>query len=368
MASMLIVLALVAAVGAGNPGGVAATQFVEGDPVGLRSTLFYDQIQRLQNAGMEQYGILDMANNPQLPFADTDRCHREFLEEPLDTSLSFRNALCWSSRFWAQGIAGSGESRWGEVRPRNLVIVSWHSEGEKETGQISVVDIDARAFRNVELVTPDLQPLETHAGGLAWTGKYLYLADTHAIYAFNLEHFFRDPMDDVIKLVAGEKWEKINSDFRISTLSATWGAGTGSLVAANYNSTAGSTVNVYQWPLNEEERLLADGSGIARSHVHFMAQGVSHVQGVENIGSFYLFTESANDRLVTVDYRNSASLAYQLPHYNTQDLYWDEDRGVIWSLTEGPAAERNEAPLAAGQTDRNDQGSWLTYLFAFSFR
>jgi hypothetical protein len=105
----------------------------------------------------------------------------------------------------------------------------------------------------------------------------------------------------------------------------------------------------------EEERLLTDGSGIARSHVHFIAQGVSHVQGVEIVGSFYL-------------YRNSALLTYQLPHYNTQDLYWDEDRGVIWSLTEGPAAERDEAPLAAGQTDRHDHGSWLTCLFAFSFR
>ena len=81
--------------------------------------------------------------------------------------------------WYPQGIDGDG--RW--------LLVSWYA---KKTGaaRLSVIDPEAGRYGHVALVTADGKPVKTHAGGIAWRGDYLYVADTkRGLRLFDLTRF-----------------------------------------------------------------------------------------------------------------------------------------------------------------------------------
>uniref|UniRef100_UPI00262600E6 hypothetical protein n=1 Tax=uncultured Nocardioides sp. TaxID=198441 RepID=UPI00262600E6 len=69
--------------------------------------------------------------------------------------------------WWPQGITWAGER----------LLVSWYSR-RGAGSRVSVVDLVARRYAHVPLLTPDGQPLRVHAGGLAWDDGWLYVAAT----------------------------------------------------------------------------------------------------------------------------------------------------------------------------------------------
>jgi len=76
----------------------------------------------------------------------------------------------------------------GTVDGKKWVGVTWYSKTEPRTritlvDQTQVGDPAAQKYRHVELMIPDektgkLKPLESHVGGVTWSGDYLYVAQT----------------------------------------------------------------------------------------------------------------------------------------------------------------------------------------------
>ncbi|WP_157430507.1 hypothetical protein [Actinomadura macra] len=97
---------------------------------------------------------------------------------------------CWdredsATRTWVpQGVTGISDAvageRWtGGGRP---MLVSWHDKGST---RITFVNPDRRTYRHVLLVEPETRggratygDIDIHAGGIAWYGNKLYVADT----------------------------------------------------------------------------------------------------------------------------------------------------------------------------------------------
>ncbi len=103
-----------------------------------------------------------------------------------------------TTRSWVpQGVtsvsdAAAGERWAGGVRP---IVVSWHNGGRV---RLTFVDPDRRTYRHVLLVEPVMRggrPTYTdvgvHAGGIAWYGDKLYVADTrHGLREFDMRQIF----------------------------------------------------------------------------------------------------------------------------------------------------------------------------------
>jgi hypothetical protein len=73
----------------------------------------------------------------------------------------------WTREWWPQGITWAGKR----------LLVSWYSR-RGGGSRISVVDLVARRYAHVPLLTPDGESLRVHAGGLAWDDGWLYVAAT----------------------------------------------------------------------------------------------------------------------------------------------------------------------------------------------
>ncbi|MGC4954268.1 hypothetical protein ACLQ2P_13735 [Actinomadura citrea] len=103
-----------------------------------------------------------------------------------------------TARAWVpQGVtsvsdAAAGGAWAGGVRP---ILVSWHNGGRV---RVTFVDPDRRVYRHVLLVAPVMRggrPTYTdvgvHAGGIAWYGNKLYVADTrHGLREFDMRQIF----------------------------------------------------------------------------------------------------------------------------------------------------------------------------------
>lgn len=350
------------------------------DIVRLQGTSYYDEIAAAQQKRL-QYSfsqVVDSASNPL--FGTIDNCSDKFGSTAKASSIQWSAHFCWASDYWAQGITGTEEGRWrSEVGYRNLLITSWYgkedSNGRHPLSRLSLVDLDREVFRHLNLAwadaNGDLHGLATHAGGLAWAGEYLYVASTDLIWVFNLNHILRE--GDDVYLVAGERWDIVDTDgdvdsYQISTLSTRWNGATAELIAAHYG---GDGAHIFHWALNANERFVANDAWLAESTEHLRVDTVGSVQGIEMHGNQYLlnssnvtFSENQQDglfRLTNDNASESSRIAWQMPRWNGQDLYIDDARGVIWSLTEGPATEWELERMG-----NRPHSSYTTFVYSYS--
>lgn len=118
--------------------------------------------------------------------------------------------------YWIpQGITGSADADdTGLVAGRRLVAVSWYYDIDQHPGNngekgvriswVDVTDLDAPRYRMALLVqptgTPEMPsfgPVEIHAGGIAWVGDRLWVADTgHGFRVFDLTRMMQVATDE----------------------------------------------------------------------------------------------------------------------------------------------------------------------------
>jgi hypothetical protein len=133
--------------------------------------------------------------------------------------LNSTESFCWDPgdskvSYWLpQGVTGSSDADddglWGSKR---FVAVSWHYDKSAagttvDKGvRVSFVDLNTKKYRHVLLVeptrtaTPNYKAVPIHAGGLAWLGHYLYVADTvTGLRVFDMDRILEvSPSQDLI--------------------------------------------------------------------------------------------------------------------------------------------------------------------------
>src|SRR4051794_13143558 len=191
-----LLCALLTALGPAAVGANAALRRLDPAPFALRDTgtwatqqaLIDELARRLPPTNMR--GVLDSANRHVRPLG-----RPRALRGVRGVVAGFR----WKrsdehTRLWyPQGISGSSDAIDGSVWDGHRVgLVSWYSRkpGKANEGvRVSVVRWDRLSkatYRHVLLVQPvrrggnvSFDPVISHAGGIAWYGRWLYAADTN---------------------------------------------------------------------------------------------------------------------------------------------------------------------------------------------
>ncbi len=287
----------------------------------------------------------------------------------------FQAGFAWNAgdqgvAYWIpQGLTGSADAHAsGLVSGRSVVLVTWYHDPAKESStaaengvRISIADVTNPAkvsYRHLLLVEPktiggrpSFAPVNIHAGGAAWIGDRLYVADTsRGFRVFDLSRILRVA---TTKDVVG--WDAATSSyqgagykyvvpqvalFRHQAASAcapvfSWVAldrstSPPSLVSGEYSadSIAG---RVFRWPLDASGALAAKTfpSGA-------WVMGHSHVQGgVSRAGRFYLASSKPaagkGELYVT---RPSAKTVTRPWGDAPEDLMVEPKTGRLWGATE----------------------------------
>jgi hypothetical protein len=133
--------------------------------------------------------------------------------------------------WWPQGVDVRGE----------LLVVSWHHpvEGADTAARVTFVDLRHRCprFWHVLLVDADLQQIPIHAGGLAWDGDRLYVADTFGgLRHFDVRDIVRVGRDYLLPQSGGYVSGRVEGQrtMRYSFVSLEHGGATPRIVAGEY--------------------------------------------------------------------------------------------------------------------------------------
>ncbi|GIG64599.1 hypothetical protein [Phytomonospora endophytica] len=301
-------------------------------------------------------------------------------------------SFCWNdddaaTRKWMpQGITTSADATAdGSYQGREVLITSWYdtaSGGEEDKGAritfIDVADPAAPVYRHVILAAPthgdhgaSFTPIRIHAGGLAWYGDRLYVADTwRGIRVFDLSHIWRVDGDSPELLglqpdgtyqgygyayVLGQSglFRHSTDDgepgLRFSFLSVDRTGGPDALLAGEF-AEPGDGTRLARIPLGSEGMPARGDDGFVRcEQIHVV--GIGSMQGVAHVGDRYLFATSDGDG-------NGGDLSSWTPGGKTvtehdvfppgpEDLsYWGPDKR-LWSLSEHPG-QRFVYAISAG--------------------
>ena len=277
-----------------------------------------------------------------------------------------------STAWIPQGITGTADAdASGKVAGKSAVLVSFYDSAEggasNEGVRIAFVDTtapNAPKYRFALLVTPkgttaapSFDPVRIHAGGIAWFGDLLYVADTsHGFRVFDLRHILRVSTGAgafgcsggtcraaTYKYVLPQvgKYE-ITSACKplFSYVSLDRKSNPPSLVSGEYCSSSACSGplagRVYHWPLDPKTGLLRSKTTFPTEAFltsHKQVQGGAYVDGV-----FYLSSSApaaAGGELYRVSGNESVTSRWS---DSPEDLMVDHANGWLWSLSEAPKA------------------------------
>lgn len=183
-------LGVVAATGAAIAPAQAAPAPATVDPSAFRLTADYTSFTARVEALLEQAGrasvseVMDHANHERTPATviDTQVHGFRFATSDENDPDAFPQGIATSRD--AVGTAGNGR-----YDGRQVIAVSFYNNSPKSS-RINLIDWDANhpdAYRRILLVEPtgtaeepSFRDVEIHAGGIAWYGDLLYVADSKA--------------------------------------------------------------------------------------------------------------------------------------------------------------------------------------------
>ncbi|WP_353950697.1 hypothetical protein V6K52_13805 [Knoellia sp. S7-12] len=289
---------------------------------------------------------------------------------------------CWASddndteQWYAQGVSttydaygGAGTTAGG----RSLIATSWydHDGGTNKGARVSILDRANAKYRHVLLAvpggtstSPTFSIASTHAGGLAWYGRYLYVADTTGIRVFDMGRIWsvNTAITDAIgktasgygaygyKYVAPQvhRYARQGS-FRYSSVAIDRTTSPDTLVATEYRApgdTAQTSPRTVRYNLDETSQLIAETSTVAGADGAWNI-GVDSLQGGVFVnGRLYLSQSDGgsapgtdNDRGDVYRYTPSSgaleSWGNHLP-VGTEDFSYWGGRGELWTTAEYP--------------------------------
>jgi hypothetical protein len=280
-----------------------------------------------------------------------------------------------SSATWVpQGISGSPDATPdGLVEGRRVVLVSWYfDETAAPTAapkgvRVAMVDVTnpaAPAYRFLLLVEPKpgptFAPVTIHAGGIAWVGDYLYVADTSkGVRVFDTRRILRvDTSEDVIgcdgaickaglykyalpQVGAFNRKGACTPAPRFSFVALDKSGTTPFLVTGEYCATTACDGpldgRLFRYPLDATSGLLAGGNRTFAYDAYYA--GETQVQGGVSVGDTFFLSSSEPAAGAGALYRvTDAGRASHDWVDSPEDVMIDVAKSEIWSLSEASGA------------------------------
>lgn len=309
-------------------------------------------------------------------------------------SVTNRTAYyCWNAGdqgttdWYPQGITTSSDAyAEGTYDGKRLNLVSWydHAEDGIDKGvRISVSNLSASAsappYRHVLLVepsgttsAPSFRPVDVHAGGIAWYGNLLYVADTSGGFrVFDLDHLWQVSTGSSsavgrqtdgsyhafdYKYVLPQTARFADStaggyaQLQHSSVALDRTSTPDSVVVSEYRSAtdiaAGAQVRTIRVPIDYTTRYLKPASdGVVKATEAYRTD-LESVQGSTAINGEFFFSQSDGTNYADPDSDGDlhtfvAPSGALVRHGNAltvgaEDLSYDPGRDYLWSLGEHP--------------------------------
>lgn len=249
--------------------------------------------------------------------------------------------------WYPQGVACASAA--GRSEP--VIAVSWYwkpADNRPEKGiRLSFLDIDTRKYAHVLLVRPaadgTYRTINIHAGGIAWSGELIYVADTkNGLRVFDLRNLIDLKSTKTPKYLAYryllpqvDHWRPVTAGpvrFSFAAIDRTHDPD--ALLSGEYVE-PGGTGRVARWPLGGDHRLVAGEDGAVRA-LDAYALPANKIQGaLSHQGRWYL-SQARDSRtrgsLLVVDAAGKVTKR-DFP-VGPEDLSCWRQRKTLWSVTE----------------------------------
>jgi hypothetical protein len=238
----------------------------------------------------------------------------------------------FDTSWWPQGIDVA------EHDGRRMLAVSWYA---RDSGtRLTIVDLTRRRYHHLLLVEPVRDadgrvvpaPVVVHAGGIAWLGDRILVADTFGgLRAFALADVLR-LADGRTVLPQSARYRARRADddrgMRFSFVSIEHADGDPRLVAGEYGDGSRS---------DRAARFTLDGE------VEVHEPGLYRMQGIVIVDGIWYVTTSNGERTrgdLWVGRPGAFSRHRHVLPAGPEDLAYDRSGGVLWSLSEWPGRRR----------------------------
>jgi hypothetical protein len=319
--------------------------------------------------------------------ASREQAQPEFYDRtdiPLQPSqiLHSSDRFCWDDAdstvsYWVpQGVTGSSDAdddgQWG---PNKVMAVSWHYDTGKagtptdHGARLSLVDRVTGKYRHVLLVEPtsssNFRAVPIHAGGMAWLGRYLYVADTsRGLRVFDMERVLEvatDQSGEIGKI--GSKYYAYGYRYVVPQVATYRQATTPPSPCAPQpnalcfsslaldRSTTPDTLVVGEYRDGRSTDLSIDGGRVVHYDVDASTRKLtvaasgkavpskavttpkSNVQGAQTWqGDYYLGRSSADKH--SFMFAGAADMNTYSWAVGGEDLYYEHGNGLLWTATE----------------------------------
>ena len=268
----------------------------------------------------------------------------------------------WTRTWWPQGITcwadGAAVRSSLGLGERRVLLAAWYARAARAVGaghtatRVSVLDLDVcpPRYAHVELVQPDVdgghgagvRPVRMHAGGLAWCGSLLLVADTRrGVRVFDLADVVRTkrPRGVTHLLPQRAAWRAGALDgsrpLRWSFLSLDRTEPTRLWLVAGEYARGGTGARLARWPLDP-----CTGAPTASSPVEVLHPGIRSMQGAVRVEGRYVVSASRGRRR-RGDLWTSTTDGGWVRHLEVlpvgpEDLAYDPGTRLLWTQTEHP--------------------------------
>lgn len=275
------------------------------------------------------------------------------LRVPVVSGFGWDRADAADHRWYPQGISSSHDADpSGTWDGREVLVVSWALDNHAAV-RVSFAEIaggEVRRYRHVSLGEPTrapwerrvrLRPVRVHAGGIAWAGRHLWVADTlRGLRAFGL--------DEIVELPGGELLLPQVGAHRLPLLAAVTargprfsylslerpaGGGPATLASGEYRDKRPGA-RIVRWPLPA-------GGGEASAELHAeaaFASPATNMQAALGLDGRLVLVSSAGrgpGRLAVHEHDGQRTLVHPWAT-GPEDLTHLRGRGTVMSLTERP--------------------------------
>jgi hypothetical protein len=254
-----------------------------------------------------------------------------------------------------QGITGSADAYAnGFAGSFKVLITSWYHRPGPDYARLTLHDTtEANAgadYRHVLLVLPApggrAVPLQSHAGGLAWIGNYLYVASTDRILVFRTSDLIkvRPTMRDEVRTYdyilpqAGSFVAIDNPNLRFSSLSLDRTQAQPALVTSEFKQDAGGG-RIVRFKVPDSGLL---GASVTSSNA-WRARDVPNIQGALMRNGRFALTSSYGDGNPSYLYTGARRTTLRRTTWSrsgVEDLFLVGSNDRLYTLTEFSGSRR----------------------------